>query len=225
LLLWIMCSLSPTEIREHVLDSTDFRTHLLAWLEQCHTGDFATGSKSDIDEHIHQHRASSQSVSQDGSGECVINDDSTNSETYRDPTMNLPSCPDPVIFTDHSALEDWFRNMLMESDDIIFRRNQHSQQHSKGCKRTASSACRARYPRELFDSTIIDPDSGAIRFKKTEPWINTFNHLLSYLLRCNTDVTCLLSGTTVKAVIAYVTDYISKAPYTTDSVFSSVKSV
>lgn len=35
--------------------------------------------------------------------------------------------------------------------------------------------------------------------------------MVSYLLRCNTDVTCLLSGMQVKAVVAYVTDYITKS--------------
>ncbi|EPS95059.1 hypothetical protein FOMPIDRAFT_1107569, partial [Fomitopsis schrenkii] len=225
LLLWIMCSLSPTEIRERLLDDSDFRVRLLAWLEQCHSGDFATGSKSDIEERIRLSRSSSSAVSSDTHAEDLHVDESRTTESYRDPTLNLPSSPDPLVFTNDSLLGQWFRDMQAESDDIVFRSNQHSQTHSKGCKRITSSVCRARYPRELFDSTVVDPDTGAIRFKKSEPWINTFNHLLSYLLRCNTDVTCLLSGTTVKAVIAYVTDYISKAAYTTQSVFSSVKSV
>ena len=37
--------------------------------------------------------------------------------------------------------------------------------------------------------------------KKNEAWINTFTHAITYLLRCNTDVTSLASSTAIKGVI------------------------
>ena len=61
--------------------------------------------------------------------------------------------------------------------------------------------------------------------KKREAWLNTFNPIFSYLWRCNTDVTCLLSGTMVRAVIAYTTDYITKMALKTHAVFEVVRSV
>ena len=36
--------------------------------------------------------------------------------------------------------------------------------------------------------------------KKGEAWVNTFTPVLTYLSRCNTDVTSLLSGTAMRAV-------------------------
>ena len=66
-------------------------------------------------------------------------------------------------------------------------------------------------------------DVGAITMRKTEQWINTYNIVLSYLLRCNTDVTSLLSGTQVKAVIAYVTDYITKSLLKTHTMFETIR--
>ncbi|EPS96743.1 hypothetical protein FOMPIDRAFT_1129824, partial [Fomitopsis schrenkii] len=115
--------------------------------------------------------------------------------------------------------------MLRTADEIVYRSNRHSPSHSKGCKRTPDSLCRARYPRDLHASTVVDPDSGAIRFRKSEPWINTYNPVLSFLLRCNTDVTCLLSGTQVRAIVAYVTDYITKTGHKPQDVFATIKSV
>ena len=226
LLLWIVSSLSPSDIRERLLESSEFRCSLLNWLEQCHTGDFSTGSMKDIESRIHDMQKGSHHTTM-AFEQTANTDDSVSSSTtsYRDPTLNLPSLPDPSVTSDESILAEWVREMLQESDDIVFRSNQHTRNHTKGCKRTPTSQCKARYPRELFNETIVDPATGAIRFKKQEAWINTFNPLLSYLLRCNTDVTCLLSGTQVKAVIAYVTDYISKAAYKSDSVFSAVKSI
>ena len=44
-------------------------------------------------------------------------------------------------------------------------------------------------------------------------------------LRCNTDVTSLLSGTSIKAVISYVTDYVTKPTLKTHQIFSSAYDV
>ncbi|KAH7906416.1 hypothetical protein BJ138DRAFT_1016259, partial [Hygrophoropsis aurantiaca] len=55
--------------------------------------------------------------------------------------------------------------------------------------------------------------------------MNTFTGLVSYLFRCNTDVTSLLSGTALKAVIAYISDYISKPSLKTYVVFDTIRSV
>ena len=57
---------------------------------------------------------------------------------------------------------------------------------------------------------------------KREPTINTLNLVLSYLLWCNTDVTSLLSGTAIKMVVAYVTDYVMKSPLKTYNVFETI---
>ena len=45
-----------------------------------------------------------------------------------------------------------------------------------------------------------------------EPNLNTFTPALSYMLGCNTDVSSLQSGTSIKAVLMYITDYITKNP-------------
>ncbi|KAJ7229539.1 hypothetical protein B0H12DRAFT_1029993 [Mycena haematopus] len=55
--------------------------------------------------------------------------------------------------------------------------------------------------------------------------INTVTPDLTYLLRCNTDVTSLLSGTAIKAVVAYVCDYITKPSLKLYHAFDAVKAV
>jgi hypothetical protein len=64
-----------------------------------------------------------------------------------------------------------------------------------------------------------------LNLKKGEAWMNTVTALLTYLLRSNSDVTSLLSGTVIKAIIAYVSDYITKPGLKTYSIFDMVKSV
>ena len=75
-----------------------------------------------------------------------------------------------------------------------------------------------------FLKSIID-DTGAITMKKIEPWLNTFTPLVTYLFRCNTDVTSLSSGTAIKAVVIYVSDYITKTTLKTHTIFDSIRSV
>ena len=61
--------------------------------------------------------------------------------------------------------------------------------------------------------------------KEIEPWLNTFTPLVTYLFRCNTDVTSLSSGTAIKAVVIYVSDYITKTTLKTNTIFDSIRSV
>ena len=69
----------------------------------------------------------------------------------------------------------------------------------------------------------MDPESGAINMKKLEPMINTVTPPLTYVLRCNTDVTSLKSGTAIKAVVMYVTDYITKCSLKTHILFDIIR--
>jgi hypothetical protein len=55
--------------------------------------------------------------------------------------------------------------------------------------------------------------------------INTVSAEVTYLICSNTDVTSLLSGTAIKAVVAYVSDYIAKLSLKTYLIFEAVKSV
>ena len=84
--------------------------------------------------------------------------------------------------------------------------------------------CKAHFPHQIVPETVID-ETGAVTMKKGEAWINTFTPLTTYLFRCNTDVTSLASGTAIKGVIMYVTDYITKCTLKTHVIFDSIRSV
>ena len=96
---------------------------------------------------------------------------------------------------------------------------------SSGCKDNKWGKCKARFPHSLFTKSTIDTLTGAIDIKKLEPWLNTFTPIVTYLFRCNTDVTSLSSGTAIKAVVIYVSDYITKSSLKTHVIFDSIKSV
>ena len=89
---------------------------------------------------------------------------------------------------------------------------------------TNGKKCKARFPCPTFLKTVID-ELGTISMKKFEAWLNTFTPLVTYALRCNTDVMSLSSSTAIKAVILYMSDYITKSTLKTHTIFDSIRSV
>ncbi|TFK59775.1 hypothetical protein BDN72DRAFT_780304, partial [Pluteus cervinus] len=85
--------------------------------------------------------------------------------------------------------------------------------------------CRARFPRQLVEETHVDEDSHGLILKKKEAWINTVTPVLTYLCRCNTDVSSLKSGTAAEGIIRYATDYITKGYLKTRVIFDTMRSM
>lgn len=55
--------------------------------------------------------------------------------------------------------------------------------------------------------------------------LNNVTPAVTYVLGCNTDVTCLLSWTSIKAVVAHISDYVTKSSLQTYHIFQSVQDV
>ena len=167
--------------------------------------------------------------------------------SYVDLTTTLPvPPPDPCLkHVDNlvnsclscTALLEWSRNYGNIVDDLLLRSNVHN--CNKGTRRDGLrkkkaeyaacmdnkwGKCKARFPQMTMLKSIID-EVGAITMKKLEPWINTFTPLITYLFHCNTDVTSLSSGTAIKGVIMYVSDYIVKPMLKTHIIFDLIWTV
>ena len=217
LLLWIRGSLSPQEIRDRIMDpESSFQKRLVEYLESVHIGEFMTGPMEKVVSDV----------------ECRVSQD----PLYRDPTQTLPECPPPLCkhplkddcarCKKHKLWEDRFKSTV---DDILLKSNVHKCGGGKNGRRPTcinkQGNCKARFPRPLFKQTEVDLLTGALNIKKGEPWLNTVTPVLTYVLRCNTDVTSLLSGTAVKAVVAYISDYVTKTALKTYTMFDSIKGV
>jgi hypothetical protein len=93
-----------------------------------------------------------------------------------------------------------------------------------GCMSNKFNKCKARFPRMAVKETVVNKSDGSILMKKSERMLNTVTYILTYLFGCNTDVTSLLSGTAMKAVVFYITNYISKTPLKTHVIFDLIRS-
>ena len=227
MLIWIKGCLNPKEMRSKILDkNSKWQKKVIDYLESCHTGDFLTGSQEE-----------------------VIKEVTTNSrlEGYFDPTQTNPDSPPSMCKKKHETVDDnckaclqsstWWQKFKRIVDDLILKSNVHSCEKGRksdgssskkkafvGCRDNKWNRCKARFPRPIIKESFVD-DSGAIHLKKSESWINTFTPIVTYLYRCNTDITSLSSGTAIKAVVLYVSDYITKSALKTHTIFDSIKSV
>ena len=232
LLLWIKGNLNPEDLRAKIMsEDSAWRQKIIAWLESCHTGDFITGSHAAVSE----------------KNEILKKD-----PAYVDPTMTMP-VPPPIPCEIHVGSDldadsdglcigcknsaDWNKTYHTVTDDLLLRSNVHScnrgttKDGTRRKKKTYASCidnkwgkCKARFPRPTAVESSVD-ETGANTMKRKESWINTFTPLLTFILRCNTDVTSLASGTAIKSVIMYVSDYITKSTLKTHVIFDSIQTV
>ncbi|KAJ3520205.1 hypothetical protein NMY22_g12852 [Coprinellus aureogranulatus] len=169
-------------------------------------------------------------------------------ELEADPTLTMPQMPPPTgeckckcdqclgISDCVECQKDrsWWCYFYKTVDIILYKSNIHTcriqrsttsstnkpaSSQPKGCL-DRNGCCKARFPRDLYEKTVIE-DDGHIDMKKREPMVNTFSLLLSYLCRGNTDVSSLMSGTAVKAIVSYVTDYITKPSLKSHQIFTA----
>lgn len=223
MLVWLRDSLSPQSIRDNLLDkSSDFQKQMVEYMESAHQGEFYTGELAEVSKQVKEAQA--------------------RDPHYKDPTKVMPEPPPFECKTKVCEpgceqcfkLEGWWDKFRSTVDDLLLRSNIHSCRSStkdkngmdikKGCV-NKQGKCKARFPREVNEHTMIDNLSGALKIKKREPWLNTFTPVITYLLRCNSDATSLLSGTAIKAIVAYVSDYVTKPGLKTYTMFETIRNI
>ena len=70
--------------------------------------------------------------------------------------------------------------------------------------------CRMRMPRKLVSVSTIDPTTGNICMRRSYAWINNFNEYLITACRCNMDIRFIWTGNDAKALVYYITDYVTE---------------
>ena len=189
--------------------TSSFQQKMVEYLEGVHMGEFYSGK-------LHEVR--------------MTVDESATSPGYKDPTLTLPEKPPPRCHRKKCngcfrcpCNKTWQNRFKHTVDDLLLRSNVHT--CGTHCVPNGQKSCKSRFPREGFTHTLVDPKTGALNMKKGEPQMNTFSAVLTYLIRSNFDVTSLLSGTAIKAVVAYVTEYVTKTGLKTYTIFDTIKSI
>ncbi|CAF4848503.1 unnamed protein product [Rotaria sp. Silwood1] len=78
-------------------------------------------------------------------------------------------------------------------------------------------------PRKLVPVSTIDPDTGHISMRRSDPWINNFNEYLIAACRSNMDIKFIWTGSDAKALVYYITDYVTKTSLSFHDTFALVQ--
>jgi hypothetical protein len=68
-----------------------------------------------------------------------------------------------------------------------------------------------RMPRAIVEQSSIDVQSGAVKLKRLHATINNFNEYIITACRSNMDIKYIFSGSDSKALVYYITDYVTKS--------------
>ena len=80
-----------------------------------------------------------------------------------------------------------------------------------------------RMPCKLVPSSTIDPDTGHISMRRSDPWINNFNEYLMAACHSSMDIKFIWSGSDAKVLVYYITDYVTKMSLSFRDTFSLVQ--
>ena len=141
--------------------NSNFQKKIVEYLESVHVGEFMTGTMDEVKEQI---------------------DENMKTKEYRDPTQTLPDAPPKPTDCDCNKCEscentaNWWQNFKNTVDDLILRSNVHKcrtsipadEKKQKKERRDCINKhgnCKARFPRQTFDRTEVDPKTGALNIK------------------------------------------------------------
>lgn len=190
MLIWIKGNPNPQELRNRMADEPGFRLEMFDWIEsviQCQL--------PDMEEELQEPNDAL-------------------------PRPTLPAgAQDPRIkqapqvselSEDEFAVQ--FRKFVTE---LAVRCNWHEHsdtcwKHLKSGERRGDPVCRMRIDGKTRAFTDLDEESQSILIKRLHPRINNFNDVVIFLMQCNMDVKYIGSGEAAKALVYYVTDYITK---------------
>ncbi|EKM48996.1 uncharacterized protein PHACADRAFT_107790 [Phanerochaete carnosa HHB-10118-sp] len=201
MLIWIKHSLTPQEIRDKIMDSeSEFQRRMVAYLESVHIGEFIGKTMTEVADDLEMEKAKNPS--------------------RQNPTTTLPKfIPSPCgddcqqLCTTCQSSMSWWKQFTKTVNKLLFLTNVHS--CNKDCKNNKYGTCKSRFPCPILLETQVDPETEALNLKKGEAMLNNFSPLPISNFSGDTDITSLLSGTAIKSVVAYVTDYITKSPLKT----------
>lgn len=106
----------------------------------------------------------------------------------------------------HAAVEEDVRRLVLKCQV-----HTHGATCFKYCRDGQAKECRFDLdPCNVVPETTIDPITGMLTLRKVDGMVNNYNSTILRALRCNMDVQFIGSGEEAKAIVYYITDYITK---------------
>ncbi|CAF4052892.1 unnamed protein product [Adineta steineri] len=136
-----------------------------------------------------------------------------------------PRLPPSYLPTPNPSLPNFWSRFCADVTQLVESGNvhRHSDTCYKYCKAMEKKICRLIMPRKLISVSTIDPETGHISMRRSHPWINNFNEYIISACRSNMDIKFIWTGSDAKALVYYITDYITKTSLSFHDTFSLIQ--
>ncbi len=135
-------------------------------------------------------------------------------------TTLIPS----IMPTPQPSMPNFALNFNKDVVQLVNSNNIHH--HTSTCykywKKSGTPTCRMRMPRRIEYVSSINIESGEIKLKRLHETINNFNEYIISACRSNMDIKYIFSGSDAKALVYYITDYVTKSSLSFHDTFSLV---
>lgn len=203
MLIWLDGNPSPKELREKLRTDAEFKHALFSWLEL----NICSHLPGTLDE------------------ELVMDHAELERADLPSPDPRTLSQPCIADFESEDEFELAFQSFVK---DLVLTCNWHEHTHTcwkhlKNDEPHDDAHCRMRINGQTRSLTEIDPETESILLRRLHPRINNFNELVIFLMQCNMDIKYIGSGEAAKALVYYITDYITKQDMPTHVGFSALR--
>ncbi|CAF3895056.1 unnamed protein product [Rotaria sp. Silwood2] len=250
LLIWLDHDMKPADMKEKIQDAV-FRDKLKAYLEDIIKEDLDDFKEKNAFEYSNEPRsfntptrlsedniyAALRTIDLTGLGENT-NDSPSWNRSLQTPTRDrstydisalhnksnlIPAC----LPTPNPSSPNFVSHFRADVVQLVEASNIHKRSDTCykywNANRGGKKVCRMCMPRKLVPVSTIDPDTGHISMRRSDPWINNFNEYLIAACRSNMDIKFIWSGNDAKALIYYITDYVTKMTLSFHDTFALVQ--
>ena len=137
---------------------------------------------------------------------------------------STPTLIPSIMPIPHPLMPNFAFNFKKDVVQLVNSSNIH--RHTSTCykysKKHGNPTCRMRMPRRIENASSINVESGEIKLKRLHETINNFNEYIISACRSNMDIKYIFSGSDAKALVYYITDYVTKSSLSFHDTFSLV---
>ncbi|KZV66483.1 hypothetical protein PENSPDRAFT_701175, partial [Peniophora sp. CONT] len=206
MVLWLEGNPNPQRLRDRMLSDPRFRGRVFEWLEDIIRCELP-GTEA-----IHK-----------GDPESMRKPET---ESVGDPRVcAVPLRSEFCDSTESEAIFETNFEEVVRSLAISCNWHDHTEtcwKHLKPDQPRDSAHCRMRHTGAVRERTELDKETQSIMLRRLHPWINNYNDIMLYLLKCNMDIKYVGSGEAAKALTYYITDYITKPSLPTHAALAAV---
>ena len=141
-------------------------------------------------------------------------------------TMHHPSSCYPVRRMPTENAERFQRRRQKDLFNLIRQCQQHIHTATcyKYCSPQGEKICRFGLGTNTVNQhTSVDKETGELNYQRLDGFVNQYNETIIEILRCNMDLKFIGSGQSAKAILYYITDYISKSQLKMHVVYNALE--